>query len=187
MARLEMTVDGTNFGGKTPLVEVIARKLAEHGSVECCNPFKAQPVDLYPLWAEAPVEAARLVADCMRRHREASRADFFLWDRGWPTVCMATRSAEARALVPPSALTFLLINTPETTRAKVEKYGLTSATHPWMCGARLPDETPYEQLASEYAGFVALAFRPDASGVFDLEGVADAVVAALPLASNLTV
>lgn len=173
---LELTVDGTNFGGKTPLVTVIARKLAERGSVECCNPFKVQSVDLYPLWAESPVEAAQRVADCMRRHREASQVDFFIWDRGWPTVHMVTRNAEARALVPPSTPTFFLLNTNATTAAKVQKYSLTPVTHPWMCGARLPDETSYEQLAVEHADCIARTFRPDAGGVFDLEAVAGAII-----------
>lgn len=176
---LELTIDGTNFGGKTPLVSAVARRLAERGSVACCNPLKEQPVDLYPLWGDAPDEAARRVADLMSARRETSRVDFLIWDRGWPTVHMATRRASARALVPPRAPTFLLLNTVETTAAKVRKYGLTPATHPWMCGARLPDETPYEQLAVEFADFVSRVFRPDARGIFDLEAVADSVARAI--------
>lgn len=177
--RLELTIDGTNFGGKTPLVALLVSKLGQLRSVECCNPFKAQPRDLYPLWAEAPVEAAGLVAALMRQHREASRAEVLIWDRGWPTVHMATRCAEARALVPPTAPTFVLLNTAATTATKVAKYGLTAATHPWMCGAHLPDETPYEVLVDEHSDCVAGVFRPGEDGVFDLEMVASAILATL--------
>lgn len=176
---LELTIDGTNFGGKTPLVNLLMAKLRRNRGAACCNPFKGQPLDLYPLWAKVPVEAAQRVAAYMQQQRhETGIAEVRVWDRGWPTVHMATRCAEARALVPPATPTFLLLNTAETTAVKVAKYGLTPATHPWMCGERLPDETSYEELAVEFADHV-IVFRPGADGVFDLEAVASAILASL--------
>lgn len=175
---LELTVDGTNFGGKTPLVNLLVAKLRHIYTVECCNPFKEQPYDLYSRWGEAPIEAAQLVAAHMHQRRETGSAEVLIWDRGWPTVHMATRCVEARALVPPISSTFILLNTVATTAAKVVKYGLTPATHPWMHGERLPDETTYDDLTKEFENHVTV-FRPDLNGVFDLELVSDQILCAL--------
>ncbi len=157
---LELVIDGTNFGGKTPLVNCLVERLrAQNLQVETASPYRE--VEVYTLWDENPIGAARLVLEIMNRHRQRARgADVLVWDRGWPTCYIATANSAARALFQPlPLLTFLLLNTAEVTAKKVQKYALPQQSYPWMHRHRLKDEISYEQLARDLAPQVC-CFRP---------------------------
>jgi hypothetical protein len=169
---LEVTIDGTNFGGKTVLVDTLLAKLSSVKTF-VSNPFKE--LDVYSLWPTQPIEAARRIFRYMERLREQQeKTDVLIWDRGWPTIYMATRSVSARVLFPPTEPTFLLLNTRETLNKKLKKYGLTKDKFPWMHGPTLPDETSYEELAEQFKDQTKV-FRPDENGLFDLSGLSDTI------------
>jgi len=171
----EVTIDGTNFGGKTVLVDTLLTKLSL-ASVKTfvSNPFKE--LNVYPLWPKEPIEAARRIFRYMEQLREQQqgKVDVLIWDRGWPTVYMATRNVSARILFPPTEPTFLLLNTRETLNKKLKKYGITKEKFPWMHGPTLPDETSYEELAEQFKDKTK-AFRPDENGLFDLTSLSDTI------------
>jgi hypothetical protein len=148
---LEIVIDGTNFGGKTPLVTRLLERMAARGwRAETAAPYRE--IEVYSLWDTDPVAAATTVTTIMARHRQrAAGADLLLWDRGWPTCFIATRNAAARrCFVPLPALSYLLLNTAATTERKVRKYGIPEETYPWMHRHRLRDEISYEQLARHF-------------------------------------
>jgi hypothetical protein len=124
MPPIEIVVDGTDSGGKTPCVDALCRTFAAGRDVRSCAPFRVQEV--YPLWDREPRRAAAIIRAIMDDFRHASAAaDLIIWDRGWPTVWVSTADLIARgALLPFPSLTVLLLNSMETTRRKAEKHGL---------------------------------------------------------------
>jgi hypothetical protein len=180
VAVIEVVIDGTNFGGKTPLVERLVERLEADGwRTSTASPYREGEV--YGLWDDEPEEAARRIVARLREHREKAeeaRAQVIVWDRGWPTCFVSTRSAAARRLfLPLPRLTYLLLNTAEATAKKVKKYGLSPEVYPWMHGHRLRDAIPYEELARLFADDLRV-FRPTLEDDrFDLDLVAGEIAA----------
>lgn len=175
--RVEVVIDGTNFGGKTPLVERLLGRLAAAGlSAATASPYRE--VEVYTLWDDAPEEAAERILERMEEHRRRATEDVLVWDRGWPTCFVSTRSAAARRrFLPLPGLSYLLLNTSAATEKKVRKYGLSPGVYPWMHGRRLRDEIPYEELARLFADDLRV-FRPTLEDDrFDLELVAGEIEA----------
>jgi len=186
---VEVVVDGTNFGGKTPLVARLLELLAARGwSAGSASVYREGEV--YAQWDDDPVGAAATIVGRMQVHRERSaQLDVLVWDRGWPTCFVSTRNAAARRrFLPLPPLTFVLLNSAAATARKVAKYGLSAATVPWMHGRRLKDEMSYEQMCRQFADDVR-TFEPTlADDRFDLDLVAGEIVAevAQALASRRT-
>ncbi len=177
MVPVEVVVDGTNFGGKTPLVARLLELLAARGwSVGSASVYREGEV--YSRWDDDPVGAAATIVGRMQSHRaRLADVDVLVWDRGWPTCFVSTRNAEARRrFLPLQPLTFVLLNSAAATAKKVAKYGLTSATVPWMHGQRLKDEMSYEHLCRRFTDDVR-SFTPTlADDRFDLDLVAGEIV-----------
>lgn len=173
----EVVIDGTNFGGKTPLVTRLVELLRGRGwRVEAASPYRE--TEVYPLWDDDPAAAAGEICRLMDAHRERSAgADVIVWDRGWPTCFVSTRSRDARRLfLPLPPLTFLLLNTATATEKKVKKYGLSPDAYPWMHQHRLRDAIPYEELARVFADHLR-AFTPTLDDDrFDLDLVAGEII-----------
>ncbi len=178
MAPIEVVIDGTNFGGKTPLVARLLELLAARGwSAQSASVYREGEV--YAQWDDDPVGAAATILGRMQTHRERlADVDILVWDRGWPTCFISTRRAAARRLfLPLPPLTFVLLNSAAATAKKVAKYGLTPATFPWMHAQRLKDEISYEQLCRLFPNDLR-SFTPSlADDRFDLDLVADEIVA----------
>jgi hypothetical protein len=175
---LEIVIDGTNFGGKTPLVARLIERLAGRGwRVATASPYRE--LEVYPLWDTAPVAAADAICAIMDAHRaRAAGADLIVWDRGWPTCFISTRAPVARRRFLPLPLhTFLLLNTAENTERKVRKYNLAPDAYPWMHRHRLRDEISYEQLARQFPDETR-GFSPTLEdNRFDLELVSGEILA----------
>src|SRR5258708_7237560 len=125
MARIEIVIDGTDCGGKTPCVEALRRAFATIASVRICAAFRVREV--YPLWETGPRPAAAIIGEVMDEVRLTDTSDVILWDRGWPTVWVSTDDPVARNLLLPFPdLTILLLNSVETTHAKAAKNGLSA-------------------------------------------------------------
>lgn len=173
----EIVVDGTDCGGKTPLVQVLVRRFeAEQVSVATAAPFKE--VEVYPLWKSDPLTASHRICDAMRRFRQANRdKSVLIWDRGWPTVFVSTDLPEARNLcLPYPHLTVLLLNTEQTILEKIAKHKLTGE---WL----LQPETrrrfidAYHALAAEPESVPMRVYHANLEGRFELEQIAVDVVA----------
>lgn len=176
MAPVELVIDGTNFGGKTPLVGRLLQLLGERGwSADSASVYREG--ELWAQWDDDPVGAATTIVARMQAHRERlADRDVLVWDRGWPTCFVSTRSAAARRLfLPLQPLTFILLNSPAATAKKVAKYGLGADAFPWMHGRRLRDEISYEQLCRLFPDDLR-SFTPTlADDRFDLDLVAGAI------------
>lgn len=185
MAPIEVVIDGTNFGGKTPLVTRLIEQLHERGlSVTTASPYRE--IEVYALWDDAPWQAAQAICERMAAHREQSReVDVIVWDRGWPTCFVSTRDPAARRLfLPLPPLTFVLLNTAETTERKVQKYGISPEQYPWMHRHRLRDEMPYRELVRRFADDVR-AFEPTLDeSRFDLDLVSSEILGEIEAASG---
>ena len=180
MALIEVVIDGTNFGGKTPLVARLVERMRERGRrVETASPYREREV--YPLWDDDPIGAARILHEVMAQHRaRAAGADVLVWDRGWPTCYIATANPAAREFFEPRPrLTFLLLNTGETTERKVRKYGISETAYPWMHRRRLRDEISYRELAARFAADVRCFTPTHDDSRFDLELVSGEIVEAV--------
>jgi len=178
MVPVEVVVDGTNFGGKTPLVARLLGLLAARGwSAGSASVYREGEV--YDRWDDDPVGAAATIVGRMHGHRERlADVDVLVWDRGWPTCFISTRSAAARRLfLPLPPLTFVLLNSAGATARKVAKYGLAPVVVPWMHGQRLRDEISYEQLCRLFPDDLR-SFAPTlADDRFDLDLVAGEIAA----------
>jgi hypothetical protein len=166
MPPIEIVVDGTDSGGKSPCVEALHRVFAFDRKVRTCAPFRVQEV--YQLWEREPRRAAatiRLVMDDFRR--DNATADLIIWDRGWPTVWVSTTDTIAReATLPFPDLTVLLLNSIETTKSKVEKYGLQAI---WVTDSTLVRRyhDAYHDLPRQVSDHSIAAFFPASDGRFD--------------------
>lgn len=176
---LEIVVDGTDGAGKTPCVELFCERFRQRGVVVASHaPYREREV--YPLWESAPERAARIIVEIMQRFRHAhSGAELFIWDRGWPTAYISTDDVRARALFRPlPTLTLLLLSTIARTRRQASK-------HP-HAGVWATDEARVRRYSAAYHGLEApnesdvLRVFPDASDMFDLPAIGEAVDAALP-------
>lgn len=177
---IDVVIDGTNFGGKTPLVGHLISKLRAQGfRVETASPYKE--VEVYSMWDANPIGAARIICERMQQHRaRAADADVFVWDRGWPTCYVATANSAARSFFEPlPPLTFLLLNTAEVTQRKVHKYNLNQQVYPWMYGHRLKDEISYQELARRFPQEVRCFHPTLEDSRFDLEHVTHEILHAL--------
>lgn len=177
MMPVEVVIDGTNFGGKTPLVARLMELLAARGwSAGSAAVYREGEV--YARWDDDPVGAAATIVSRMQSHRQRlADVDVLVWDRGWPTCFVSTRDAAARRLfLPLPRLTFILLNSAATTAKKVAKYGLTPAVVPWMHGQRLKDEISYEQLCRLFADDLRSFTTTLADDRFDLDLVAGEIV-----------
>ncbi|MDQ0290558.1 hypothetical protein [Oligosphaera ethanolica] len=177
MTPFEIVIDGTDCGGKTPLVNTLVARLAAEGvSVAVAAPFRE--VEVYPLWETDPLCASQRINDVMQGIRkEHADREVLVWDRGWPTVFVSTDLPEARNLcLPYPHLTVLLLNTEQTILDKVAKHGLTGE---WL----LQPETrrrfidAYHALAAEPESVPMRVYRADLEGRFELEQIAVDVVA----------
>ncbi len=178
MGPVEVVIDGTNFGGKTPLVARLLEVLAARGWLAGTAAVYREG-EVYARWDDDPVGAAATIVGRMQAHRERlAEVDVIVWDRGWPTCFVSTRSAAARRrFLPLPPLTFVLLNSAAATAKKVAKYGLPAAAVPWMHGQRLADEISYEQLARHFPDDLR-GFTPTlADDRFDLELVAGEIAA----------
>jgi hypothetical protein len=189
MARVEVVIDGTNFGGKTPLVARLLEMLAARGWLaDSASVYREGEV--YSRWDDDPVGAAATIVGRMQAHRErGEHLDVLVWDRGWPTCFVSTRDAAARRLfLPLQPLTFVLLNSAAATAKKVAKYGLTPETFPWMHGRRLKDEISYEQLCRLFSDDLRTFAPTLADDRFDLDLVAGEIAdeVALALARRAT-
>lgn len=173
----EIVVDGTDCGGKTPLVQTLVRRFeTEQVSVATAAPFRE--VEVYPLWKSDPLTASRKICEVMHCFRQSNRDKAILiWDRGWPTVFVSTDLPEARSLcLPYPHLTVLLLNTEQTILNKVAKHRLTAE---WL----LQPETrrrfidAYHALAVEQEAVDMKVYHANPEGRFDLEKIAGDVAA----------
>ncbi len=177
MTPFEIVVDGTDCGGKTPLVHSLVRRFeAERVPVAVAAPF--QEVEVFPLWNTDSVTASRRINDAMSRFRDANRDRAALvWDRGWPTVFVSTDNREARRLcLPYPDLTVLLLNTERTILEKVAKHQLTGE---WLLQSEIRRKylTAYRALANHGDQMRMNVYFADSDGRFDLERIAADVVA----------
>lgn len=166
MPPLEIVVDGTDSGGKTPCVEALYRAFAVDRNVQTCAPFRVREV--YHLWDLEPRRAAAIIRSIMDdfRHNSAS-ADLIIWDRGWPTVWVSTANSTARgALLPFPDLTVLLLNSMATTRRKAAEHGLQAI---WVNDPALVRRyhDAYHALPREVSESNLAAFFPDQDGRYD--------------------
>jgi predicted ATPase len=175
---IEIVVDGTDGAGKTPCVARLCARFRRRGlAVASHAPYRVHEV--YPLWATAPREAARIVVDVMAELRaRSSDAEVIVWDRGWPTAYITTDDACARALfLPLPTCTVLLLSSTERTRRQARKYP--------QAGVWATDEARVLRYNAAYHALEApepravLRFFPDANDTYDLEAVVDAVEAAV--------
>lgn len=183
MPPLEIVVDGTDSGGKTPCVEALCLALAGDGRVLSCAPFRA--AEVYELWGREPQRAAATIRSIMDAFRlENVDADVIVWDRGWPTVWVSTTDPIARrALLPFPDVTVLLLNSMETTRRKVQKHGLQGiwVTEPALI-RRYHDA--YHALPAEVDEHTIPAFYPDCDGRYDYAAISADVRDALGKAAG---
>jgi hypothetical protein len=170
MPPIEIVVDGTDSGGKTPCVEALCRAFAPDRDVHSCAPFRVQEV--YHLWEREPRRAAAIIRSIMDDFRQASAtADLILWDRGWPTVFVSTTDSAARtALLPFPELTVLLLNSMETTRRQAQKHGLQAL---WLDDPALVRRyhDAYHALPGEVSERSVAAFLPAADGRYDYAAI----------------
>ena len=178
MAPVEVVIDGTNFGGKTPLVaRLLALSAARGWLAESASVYRE--VEVYARWNDDPVGAAATIVGRMQAHRERlAQHDVLVWDRGWPTCFVSTRNAAARRLfLPLQPRTFILLNSAAATAKKVAKYDLAPGAFPWMHGQRLTDEISYEQLCRHFPEDIR-SFSPTLpDDRFDLDLVAGEIAA----------
>jgi len=172
MPRIEIVVDGTDSGGKTPCVEALHRTFSTHGNVRTCAPFHVQEV--YHLWDREPRRAAATIRSVMDDFRNRSAAaDLIIWDRGWPTVWVSTTDPAARnALLPFPDLTLLLLNSMETTRRKAEKHRLQAI---WVNDPALVRRyhDAYHALPGEAGESNLASFFPAQSARYDYAAIAE--------------
>jgi hypothetical protein len=166
MPPIEIVVDGTDSGGKTPCVEALYRAFAVDRDVRTYAPFRVQEV--YHLWDREPRRATAAIRSIMDdfRHRSVS-ADMIIWDRGWPTVWVSTTDPAARgALLPFPDLTVLLLNSIETTRRKVEKHSLQAL---WVNDPALVRRyhDAYHALPRQVSASNLATFFPAPDGCYD--------------------
>jgi phosphoribosylaminoimidazole-succinocarboxamide synthase len=177
---LEIVIDGTDAGGKTPCVEALCRSLAAGRTVRSCAPFRVQEV--YDLWERDPGRAADIIRAIMDDFRRAhAAADVIVWDRGWPTVWVSTTDVQAReTLLPFPDLTVLLLNTVETTRRKVEQNGLQAV---WVNDPALLRRyhDAYHALPAQVTDGAIAAFLPDGEGRYDYVTIIAAILGRLKL------
>jgi hypothetical protein len=174
MPRIEIVVDGTDSGGKTPCVAALCERFAAGRNVSSCAPFRVEEV--YGLWEREPCRAAEIIRSIMDdfRSRHGS-SDLIVWDRGWPTAWVSTADPLARQLLLPFPnLTVLLLNSMETTRTKTEKYGLRSV---WVTDPALLRRyhDAYHALPSAMTGASISAFFPAADGRYDYREIGERV------------
>lgn len=166
MPPLEIVVDGTDSGGKTPCVKALRLAFAVSRNVQTCAPFRVQEV--YPLWEHEPRRAAAAIRSVMNSfRRDNAIADLIIWDRGWPTVWVSTTDAVAReAMLPFPNLTVLLLNAIETTKSKGEKYGLRAI---WATDLMLVRRyhDAYHDLPRQVSDNGVAAYYPASDGRFD--------------------
>jgi len=166
MPPIEIVVDGTDSGGKTPCVQALHHIFGANRNVHTCAPFRLQEV--YHLWNREPRRAATIIRSIMDdfRHDSAS-AEMIIWDRGWPTVWVSTADSIARdALLPFPDLTILLLNTMEATSRKVAKHGLQAI---WVNDPALVRHfhDAYHALPREVSESNLAAFFPGPDGRYD--------------------
>lgn len=182
MTPLELVIDGTNFGGKTPLVTRLLEEFTTRGwPAESAAVYREGEV--YAQWDDDPIGAAATIVGRMQAHRERlTHLAVLVWDRGWPTCFVSTRNPAARRLfLPLPPLTYILLNSAAATAKKVAKYALTPEAVPWMHGRRLRDEISYEQLCRHFADDLR-SFTPTlADDRFDLDLVAGEIAADVAL------
>jgi hypothetical protein len=170
MPPLEIVVDGTDSGGKTPCVEALYRTFAADRNVRCCAPFRVREV--YGLWAAESRRAAAIIRSIMDEFRHANAAaDLILWDRGWPTVWVSTADPAARrTLLPFPDLTVLLLNSMQTTIGKARKHGLQAI---WVNDPALVRRyhDAYHALPREVSGSNLAAFFPAEEGRYDYAAI----------------
>lgn len=166
MPPIEIVVDGTDSGGKTPCVEALRVAFAARLNVQTCAPFRIQEV--YHLWEREPQRAAATIRSIMEGfRRENGASDMIIWDRGWPTVWVSTTDTIARkSMLPFPALTLLLLNFVEVTKSKAEKYGLPAI---WLNDPVLLRRyhDAYHELPREVCDDSVAAFFPNSEGRFD--------------------
>ena len=166
MPPVEIVVDGTDSGGKTPCVEALRLAFAPDCNVQTCAPFRVREV--YHLWEHEPRRAAATIRSIMDGFRCANgAADMIIWDRGWPTVWVSTADNIARdSMLPFPELTVLLLNFIETTKSKAEKYGLQAI---WLTDPTLLHRyhDAYHALPREVCDDRVAAFSPNSEGRFD--------------------
>jgi hypothetical protein len=166
MPPLEIVVDGTDSGGKTPCVEALRRTFAIGRDVRICAPFRVQEV--YPFWDREPRRAAAIIRAVMDDFRRASvGADLIIWDRGWPTAWVSTTDSAARdAFLPFPDMTVLLLNSIETTIRKAKKHGLHAI---WVKDPALVRRyhDAYHALPRRVSGDQFAAFFPTENGYYD--------------------
>lgn len=183
MPPVEVVIDGTNFGGKTPLVARLLEQFAARGWL-AGSAAVFREGEVYAQWDDDPVGAAATIVARMQAHRERlGQLDVLVWDRGWPTCFVSTRNAAARRLfLPLQPLTFILLNSADATARKVAKYGLSPDAYPWMHGRRLKDQISYEQLCRLFPDDLR-SFTPTlADDRFDLDLVAGEIADEVALA-----
>ncbi len=172
MPPIEIVVDGTDSGGKTPCVETLCRVFAANRIVRTCAPFRVRQV--FHLWEREPQHAAATIRSIMDDfRRDSSAADLIIWDRGWPTVWVSTLDLIARrTLLPFPDLTLLLLNSMETTRRKVQKHGLQAI---WVKDPLLMRRyhDAYHALPHEVGEGDLAAFFPDGDGRYDYETISE--------------
>jgi hypothetical protein len=175
MRQIEIVVDGTDSGGKTPCVEALHRAFGRQRDVRACAPFRVREV--YDLWAREPRQAAMIIRSVMDQFRQRhAAAEVIIWDRGWPTVWVSTTDAMARdALLPFPTLTILLLNSIETTMRKVEKHRLRAT---WLNDPALVRHyhDAYHALPRMIDGVKLAAFLPSAEGRYDYAEICEYVV-----------
>jgi hypothetical protein len=172
MPPIEIVVDGTDSGGKTPCVEALYRTFATDRNVRSYAPFRVQ--DVYHLWDSEPRRAAFTIRSIMDDFRNRSAtADLIIWDRGWPTIWVSTTDPVARgALLPHPDLTVLLLNSMETTRRKAQKHGLPAI---WVNDPTLMRRyhDAYHALPREVSESSLASFFPAQDGRYDYAAIAE--------------
>jgi hypothetical protein len=170
MPPIEIVVDGTDSGGKTPCVESLYRTFAVDRDVRTHAPFREQEV--YHLWDGKPQRAAEIIRSIMDDfRRRCASADLVIWDRGWPTVWASTTDTVARrTLLPFPDLTVLLLNSIETTNRKVRKYSLQAT---WVTDPALVQRynDAYHALPRQVSGDKLATFFPASDGRYDYETI----------------
>jgi thymidylate kinase len=168
--QIEIVVDGTDCGGKTPLVESLVSELTDLGhSVATLAPFRE--VEVYPLWEDDPLAASRTVARVMQHFREENcNARIVVWDRGWPTVHASTYCPDARECVSPYPdWTILLLNTESTILEKIQKYRLNGL---WLTNQEIRRRylNAYNRVSENDEAPIKI-YRANSNGRFDIGNI----------------
>lgn len=180
MKPIEIVIDGTDWSGKTPVVEKLVTTMRDKGWLVATGaPFRE--VEVFPLWQTDPFIASKTVNDVVQQlYKKYSDMQLIVWDRGWPTVFVSTDCQASRNLwIPYPNLTVLLLNSEQTILNKLQQPRITG---PWVTNPILRRKflDAYYQIAKTNDALMQLHYA-DIDGRFVIEDIIMAIIEQLEI------